>query len=69
MKLYTSYDEFCKSVCWGMFPVNHLSEGLEMCAAISYMFSEMCLPYFEYANGIDIITRHKSNPILRTWKM
>jgi hypothetical protein len=42
-----------------MFPVNHLSEGLAMGAAISSIFKEICLPYFEYANIIDIQTRHK----------
>ena len=30
-----------------------------MGAAISSIFSEICLPYFEYANIIDILTRHK----------
>ena len=59
-KLYTSYDEFCKSLCWGMFPVNHLSEGLAMGVAISSIFSEICLLYFEYANIIDIITGRKA---------
>jgi len=68
MKWYTSYEEFCKYVCWGMFPVNRLSDGLAMGATIFSMFSEICLPYFEYANIIDIITR-QSNPIFHTWKM